>query len=130
MVLRRATSLRGALEGVCSLKIETFLGPEMATSESSATWAQKSRDVQNISEIKRGGMKKERLMKKRAVWKRQREKRARDEEGKTNEEERGVKEAKDSKGGGMKEPKTDERGEVEGEEREGEKKVMKKWREI
>jgi hypothetical protein len=33
MVLRGATSLRGALEGV---------GPEMATSEASAIWAQKS----------------------------------------------------------------------------------------
>jgi hypothetical protein len=29
-----------------ALKIETFLGPEMATSEASAIWAQKSRDFQ------------------------------------------------------------------------------------
>ncbi len=28
------------------LKIKTFLGPEMATSEASAIWARKSRDVQ------------------------------------------------------------------------------------
>ncbi len=29
-----------------ALKIETFLGPEMATSEASAIWAQKSRDFE------------------------------------------------------------------------------------
>jgi hypothetical protein len=31
-------------EGVGPWKIETFLGPEMATSEASAIWAQKSLD--------------------------------------------------------------------------------------
>jgi hypothetical protein len=41
MVLMRATSLRGALEGV-GPENQDFLGPEMATSEASAIWAQKS----------------------------------------------------------------------------------------
>jgi hypothetical protein len=47
MVLRRwQDSLRGALEGGWALKIKTFLGPVMATSEASAVWAQKSRELQ------------------------------------------------------------------------------------
>ncbi len=41
MVLRRATSLLVALEGV-GPENRDFLGPEMATSEASAIWAQKS----------------------------------------------------------------------------------------
>jgi hypothetical protein len=41
MVLMRATSLRGALEGV-GPENQDFLGPEMATSAASAIWAQKS----------------------------------------------------------------------------------------
>jgi hypothetical protein len=41
MVLRRATSLRGALEGV-GPENRDFLGPEMATGETIAIWAQKS----------------------------------------------------------------------------------------
>ncbi len=40
LVLRCATSLRGALEGV-GPENRDFLGPEMATSEASAIWAQK-----------------------------------------------------------------------------------------
>ncbi len=40
MVLRRATSLRGALEGL-GPENRDFLGPEMAASEASAIWAQK-----------------------------------------------------------------------------------------
>jgi hypothetical protein len=42
MVLSRATSLRGDLEGEGPGNRD-FLGPEMATSEASAIWAQKSR---------------------------------------------------------------------------------------
>ncbi len=38
LLLRRATSLRGALEGV-GPENQDFLGPEMATSEASAIWA-------------------------------------------------------------------------------------------
>jgi hypothetical protein len=67
MVFRGATSLRGALEGVgpenrdffgpwngtsgWALKIETFLGPEMATSEARAICAQKSQNspLRNIT---------------------------------------------------------------------------------
>jgi hypothetical protein len=44
MVLRRATSLRGALEGV-GPENRDFLGPEMATSEAIAISAQKSREL-------------------------------------------------------------------------------------
>jgi hypothetical protein len=40
MVLMRATSLQRALEGV-GPENQDFLGPEMATSEASAIWAQK-----------------------------------------------------------------------------------------
>jgi hypothetical protein len=47
MVLRRATSLRGALEGV-GPEIKTFLCPDMATSEASSIWVPKSRDFQGL----------------------------------------------------------------------------------
>ncbi len=40
--LMRADPLRGQEGGGWALEIETFLGPEMATSEASAIWAQKS----------------------------------------------------------------------------------------
>jgi hypothetical protein len=46
MILMRATSITRAIGkggGGGELKIETFLGPEMATSEASAIWAQKGR---------------------------------------------------------------------------------------
>jgi hypothetical protein len=39
MILRRAMFI------IRALKIESFLGPEMATSEANAIWAQKSRKV-------------------------------------------------------------------------------------
>ncbi len=39
----RAITRAGA-GGGCALEIETFLGPEMVTSEASAIWAQKSLD--------------------------------------------------------------------------------------
>jgi hypothetical protein len=39
----RADPLRGQVGGGWALEIETFLGPEIATSEASAIWAQKSR---------------------------------------------------------------------------------------
>jgi hypothetical protein len=41
MILMREVSIMRALEGV-GPEVETFLGPEMATSEASAIWAQKS----------------------------------------------------------------------------------------
>ncbi len=44
MVLRGATSLRGALEGV-GPENRNFFGPWNDTSEASAIWAQKSRDI-------------------------------------------------------------------------------------
>jgi hypothetical protein len=49
MVLRRATSLRGALEGV-GPENRDFLSPEMATGDTIAIWAQKSRgtEVHNL----------------------------------------------------------------------------------
>ncbi len=50
MVLRSATSLRGALEGV-GPENRDFLGPEMATSEASAIWAQKSRDKSGLTYV-------------------------------------------------------------------------------
>jgi hypothetical protein len=40
-----ANLFRGPLKGL-ALKIESILGPDMATSEASAIWAQKSRDFQ------------------------------------------------------------------------------------
>ncbi len=43
IILMRALSITRALEGV-GPEIENFLGPEMATSEVSAIWAQKSQD--------------------------------------------------------------------------------------
>jgi hypothetical protein len=43
MILRGATSLRGALEGV-GPENQDFFGPWNGTSEASAIWAQKSRD--------------------------------------------------------------------------------------
>jgi hypothetical protein len=48
MILMRANPLKGLLEKKIgwTLKIETFMGPEMATSEASAIWAQKSLDLQ------------------------------------------------------------------------------------
>ncbi len=39
IILIRANTIRGLLKGV-GLKIETFLGPEIATSEASAIWTQ------------------------------------------------------------------------------------------
>jgi hypothetical protein len=39
MFLMRADPLRGQVGGGWALEIETFLGPEMATSEASAIWA-------------------------------------------------------------------------------------------
>ncbi len=49
MVLRRATSIyEGHWKG-WSLKIETFLGPEMATREASVIWAQNSRELLNLT---------------------------------------------------------------------------------
>ncbi len=49
MVFRRATSLRGALEEV-GPENQDFWGPEMATGETIAIWAQKSRgtEVHNL----------------------------------------------------------------------------------
>jgi hypothetical protein len=44
MVLRGATSLRGALEGV-GPENRDFFGPGNGSSEASAIWAQKSRDT-------------------------------------------------------------------------------------
>ncbi len=44
MVLRGATSLRGALEGV-GPENRDFFGPLNGTNEASAIWAQKSREV-------------------------------------------------------------------------------------
>jgi hypothetical protein len=38
MFLMRADPLRGQVGGGWALEIETFLGPEMATSEASAVW--------------------------------------------------------------------------------------------
>ncbi len=43
MILMRANPLQRPLEGLGPK--ETFLGPEMATSKASATWAQKSQSV-------------------------------------------------------------------------------------
>jgi hypothetical protein len=43
MFLMRADPLRGQVGGGWALETETFLGPEMATGEASAIWAQKSR---------------------------------------------------------------------------------------
>jgi hypothetical protein len=43
MFLICADQLRGQVGGGWALEIETLLGPEMATSETSAIWAQKSR---------------------------------------------------------------------------------------
>ncbi len=55
----RTQSPRGPLEGV-GPEIETFLGPEMAKSEASAIWAQKSHlrlrlDLQRKTERGKGG---------------------------------------------------------------------------
>ncbi len=41
----RADPLQGQVGGGWALEIEAFLGPEMAKSEASANWAQKSRDL-------------------------------------------------------------------------------------
>jgi hypothetical protein len=41
MILMRENPFRGPFEGVGPLKIETFVDPEMATSEASAIWAKK-----------------------------------------------------------------------------------------
>jgi hypothetical protein len=43
MVLRRARSNTRGIGGGWALEIETFLGSEMARSEASAIWVQKSR---------------------------------------------------------------------------------------
>jgi hypothetical protein len=40
MCLMRADPLRGQAERCWALEIKTFLGPEIATSEASAIWAQ------------------------------------------------------------------------------------------
>jgi hypothetical protein len=45
MFLMRADPLRGQVGGGWALEIETFLGPDMATSKVSAIWAQKSREL-------------------------------------------------------------------------------------
>ncbi len=42
MFLMRADPLRGQAGGGWAQEIETFFGPEMATSEASAIWSQKS----------------------------------------------------------------------------------------
>ncbi|MFN9903004.1 MAG: hypothetical protein ACK55Z_30375, partial [bacterium] len=46
MFLMRADPLRGQVRGGWVVEIETFLGPEMATSELISIWAQKSLDLQ------------------------------------------------------------------------------------
>jgi hypothetical protein len=46
MFLMCADQLRGQVGGGWALEIETLLGPEMAKSEASAIWAQKSRHSQ------------------------------------------------------------------------------------
>jgi hypothetical protein len=45
MIFMRENPFRGPLEGV-GPENRDFFGPEMATSEASAIWAQKSRDFQ------------------------------------------------------------------------------------
>ncbi len=52
MVLRGATSLRGALEGVGPENRDIF-GPWNSTSEASAMWAQKSLKITNKYRIKK-----------------------------------------------------------------------------
>jgi hypothetical protein len=47
MVLKDATSLLGALEGV-DPENQDFFGPWNGTSEASAIWAQKSRGIQGV----------------------------------------------------------------------------------
>ncbi len=47
VVLRGAYPYQGPFLGGGGLKIETFLGPEMATSVASAIWAQKRREITN-----------------------------------------------------------------------------------
>jgi hypothetical protein len=44
MFWMRAYPLRGKVGGGWALEFESFLGPEMATSEASAMWAQENRD--------------------------------------------------------------------------------------
>jgi hypothetical protein len=48
MILRRAISVTRAIARGWALTIETFFGPQMATSVASAIWAQKSLRYINI----------------------------------------------------------------------------------
>jgi hypothetical protein len=48
MLLMRATSITRGIGRGWALTIETFLGPEMATSEARIIWVQKSREFINL----------------------------------------------------------------------------------